>query len=176
MTNMNIGNLELEDLYIIEEKPLRVKIGKKYLYVKPLPLRKVDKFEMMLADLLIKWSNYLRNIEILDYGGLHNIPKIEAFSFSWKRKLKKDKRFLNDVIKLICKPYKFPIRYFKKHATYDVVTQCFLATQLLNYDAVKKNIQYLITRASIIQRSPPSLSSLLKNSDGPRKQHLTPRY
>ena len=173
---MDINNLKLDDLYIIEEKPLKVKLGKKYLLIKPLSLRQADKFEMMLADLLIKWNNYLENISILDYGDLHNIPKLEAFSFSWKRKLKKDKRFLNDIIDLICKPYKFPVKYFKKYATYETVTQCFLATQLINYDAVKKNIQFLIIRASIVQQSPASLSSLLKNLDGQKNMSLTPRY
>ncbi|MHA1290716.1 MAG: hypothetical protein ACTSPB_25305 [Candidatus Thorarchaeota archaeon] len=173
---LHVGNLKLEDLYIIEEKPLRVKVGERYLLIKPLPLRQVDKFEMQLADLLLKWSKYLEDIQILDYSGLHTLPRIEAFSTAWKRLLKKDKKFLRDVCKLICKPYKFSVRYFMKHATYDTVTQCFLATQLLNYDAVKKNIQFLLTKAHIIQQSPALLATLRGSSGGVKKKRLTPRY
>jgi len=173
---LHVGNLKLEDLYIIEEKPLRVKVGERYLLIKPLPLRQVDRFEMMLADLLLRWAGYLEGIQILDYSGLHNLERTKAFGLMWKRLLKKNKEFLKDVCKLICKPYGFSVRYFMKHATYDVVTQCFLATQLLNYDAIKKNIQFLLTRAHIIQQSPAFLSTLLGSTDGVKKKRLTPRY
>ena len=173
---MDVRKLELEDLYIIEEKPLKVRIGTKYLLIKPLALRDADKFETMFAGLLIKWSTYLSNISILDYTGLSDTKKVGTFSFLWKRLLKKDKRFLVDMCKLICKPYKFPVHYFRKHATYATVTQCYLATQLLNYDAVKKNITYLFQRANIVQQSSTLLSTSQKTSGGAKTIRLVPRY
>jgi hypothetical protein len=173
---MNVSKLKLEDLYIIEEKPLRVRIGKRELFVKSLPLKEVDKFENRLADLLIRWRNHLQDIDILNYADLHNLKKIHTFTFLWKRKLKSNQRFLKDVCRLICKPYRFSVRYFMRHATYETVTQCFLATQLINYDAVKKNLDWLIIRAGIIQASPTLLTTSVESGDGQKSKHLTPRF
>jgi hypothetical protein len=173
---VDVRKLELEDLYIIEERPLRVKIGRRLLFISPLPLRKVDKFEKMFADLLIKWRKYIGNIEILDYTKLKSSESVEAFAFLWKRLLKKEKKFLIDVCKLICEPYRFSVHYFMKRATYDVVTQCYLASQLINYDSVKKNIQFLLVRAGMLQAKQPLLATLQENMDGQKRRHLTPRY
>lgn len=173
---VDVRRLELEDLYIIEERPLRVKIGRRLLFISPLPLRRVDKFERMFADLLIKWRKYIGNIEILDYTKLKDGESVDAFSFLWKRLLKKEKKFLLDVCKLICEPYKFSVHYFMKRATYDVVIQCFLASQLINYDSVKKNIQFLLLRAGMLQAKQSSLATLQESTDGQKKKRLTPRY
>jgi len=173
---MDISNLKYNDLDILEEKPLRVRIGRRWLLIRQLPLREADRFEISLADFLIRWSAEMKGIKILDYGDLKSNDEVKAFSFQWRRLLKSNKRLLDDVIKLICKPHGFSRRYFRKHATYDLVTQCFLASQLLNYEAVKKNIEFLLKRAHIIQQSPTSLISSQERTDGAATKRLKPRY
>lgn len=173
---MDVKNLKYSDLEIIEERPIRIKVGRRSLLIKPLPLRKVDEFEIMLANLLLNWRLHLQGISILDYNSLKDDISVYEFSELWLKALKSSKLFTKDVLKLICKPYGFSWRYFRKHATYEIMTQGFLATQLLNYEAVKKNVKFLLTRASTIQQSSTSPITSEEPSDGQKNGHLKPRY
>jgi hypothetical protein len=170
---------KVEDMILIEEIPLSIKLGDKTILVGNLNWDNENKFfrdwAKILSLILAKKYNFEIGMDLLQDS--LKLKQVLNTHTKIKRKLKnlicntvlKQQQFYYDILKDKIKVIKWKpcsFRYFKKWVSTEIIMQICKAIHLYNFDAVKKNLSILAGSLGLHQHVENYMYHWLRNSGG----------